>query len=115
MYINSDEQADAKGDSVRQDYSMMGDPPTLSHADDDGPPLGGTIDATVAVQDPHFYGNRSQMLIASPSLSLAPAQRPARKVSTRAKDLIDELQTINDQIHRIMFQVERAVSRLATN
>jgi len=33
----------------------------------------------------------------------------------RAKDLVAELDSINAQIHRIMFQVERAVARLATN
>jgi hypothetical protein len=33
----------------------------------------------------------------------------------RAKDLIAELNAINTQIHQIMFQVERAVARLATS
>ena len=32
-----------------------------------------------------------------------------------AKDLIAELDAINTQIHQIMFQVERAVSRLASS
>ena len=32
----------------------------------------------------------------------------------KAKDLIAELTLINSQIHRIMFQVDRAVTRLGT-
>jgi hypothetical protein len=44
----------------------------------------------------------------------APAALPTRP-QTRAKDLIAELNAINTQIHQIMFQVEKAVARLATS
>jgi len=46
--------------------------------------------------------------------SAAPAAGNVRD-RPRAKDLIAELDSINTQIHKIMFQVERAVARLATS
>lgn len=82
-----------------------------------GSPLKGTIGASVEASagQPDFYTQRSEALIRGAPVIQAPAQsRPAVR-QLRAKDLIAELNTINAQIHQIMFQVERAVSRLATS
>jgi hypothetical protein len=75
----------------------------------------GTVHSTMQPVSAGFYVERSEALIrgvplASTALPIAP-----RRTRTQlcAADLIAELQTINTQIHRMMFQVERAVANLA--
>jgi hypothetical protein len=75
----------------------------------------GTIDTSVELADPRSYAERSETLIRGAPISPPDGQRPDASRQGRAKDLIAELNTINAQIHQIMTQVERAVSRLATS
>ena len=74
----------------------------------------GTVDTNVEAIERSYYGDGSDTLIngapVTPEANQAPP--PPR---FRAKDLIAELDLINGQIHRIMFQVDRAVERLGTN
>jgi hypothetical protein len=73
----------------------------------------GTVDTSVEAVERSFYGEGSENLISGmPVGSTASGSAPAR---LRAKDLIAELNMINRQIHRIMFQVDRAVTRLGTS
>ena len=74
----------------------------------------GTIDATIETQDPHDYGVSSHLLC-NGAPSHPRRAHAATRADFRAKDLVDELKTINSQIHRIMFQVEKAVSRLSAS
>lgn len=75
--------------------------------------LEGTVPAKLAGADDRSYSYSSEELIRGrPVQATIPARSP-QKVS--AKDLVAELDSINAQIHRIMFQVERAVARLATS
>ena len=79
-------------------------------------PLDGSIQTKVRLQSERFFGERSESLIHGAPLparssSVATERTPGQ---LSAKDLIAELQTINSQIHRMMFQVERAVANLAT-
>lgn len=81
-----------------------------------GASVQGTIGANVqAIGELDFYAQRSETLISGLPVSLEPAQSQSKTRAFRAKDLIAELDAINAQIHKIMFQVERAVSRLATS
>lgn len=74
----------------------------------------GTIDASITAGDRHRYPATSESWICdAPLEAVQRIERP--KPQLRAKDLIAELDSINTQIHRIMFQVERAVAKLATN
>ena len=73
-----------------------------------------TVDATIETQDPHDYGVSSHLLCNGAPSHPRQAHSPTR-ADFRAKDLVDELKTINSQIHRIMFQVEKAVSRLSAS
>jgi hypothetical protein len=77
--------------------------------------LEGTIDATVEAPEGSCYGTLFRSWIRAP---LAMNRMEASRASSggfRAKDLIAELDIINGQIHRMMFQVERAVAHLATS
>jgi hypothetical protein len=77
--------------------------------------LRGTIDTSVGASDRHYFAEPSEMLTRGlPVAANAAASNPDR-AQTRARDLIAELSEINTQIHQIMFQVEKAVSRLATS
>ena len=75
----------------------------------------GTIAATLR-QDQGWYRDSSHWLIRG-TLFPERARAPARPLPPRfrAKDLVDELGSINAQIHKIMSQVEKAVARLATS
>ena len=77
----------------------------------------GTIDTVMRAADEQFFGEQSETV--TRGLPLAAAPRPAVSGRIRpqlcAKDLIAELDSINSQIHRMMFQVERAVARLAAS
>lgn len=76
----------------------------------DFPELRGTVAACLD-NDTAARGDCSQSLIRG-----APVRDRVPAVNRlRAKDLIAELDTINAQIHKIMFQVDRAVARLATS
>ena len=78
--------------------------------------VSGTIDASVVQGDPHYFAGASEMLIRGiPVTATNASQHIPVRAQTRAKDLIAELNAINTQIHQIMFQVEKAVSRLATS
>ena len=80
-----------------------------------GPELEGTIAASLH-DSRGQYGDASQSLIrGAPVRERAPSRSPAEPYRLRAKDLVAELDSINSQIHKIMFQVERAVARLATS
>jgi hypothetical protein len=75
----------------------------------------GTSATTIEAHAGHDDDVSSGTLASGGALSPAPEAHPPARSDFRAKDLIEELQTINSQIHRIMFQVERAVSRLSSN
>ena len=75
----------------------------------------GTIATSVELADPRSYGEPSETLIRGAPISPPDGRRTGESRQRRAKDLIAELNTINAQIHQIMNQVERAVSRLATS
>ena len=77
--------------------------------------VSGTIDASVVQGDPHYFAGASEMLIRGIPVATNASQHIPVSAQTRAKDLIAELNAINTQIHQIMFQVEKAVSRLATS
>jgi hypothetical protein len=77
--------------------------------------LRGTVPATVGETERRSYDYSSEALIRGWPVrdSQVAAVKSSQKV--RAKDLVAELDLINSQIHRMMFQVERAVARLATS
>lgn len=73
----------------------------------------GTVGATLDGADRHYFAGPSETLIRGiPVAVKLPVAAPVPR-QTLAKDLIAELSAINTQIHQIMFQVERAVARLA--
>jgi len=76
----------------------------------------GAVHAKLKAVDEHFYGEQSEALIRGAPLAAASPRPLPDPVRSRlsARDLIDELQSINTQIHQMMFQVERAVAKLAT-
>ena len=77
--------------------------------------VSGTIDASVVQGDPHYFTGASEMLIRGiPVTATNASQHIPVRAQTRA-NLIAELNAINTQVHQIMFQVEKAVSRLATS
>jgi hypothetical protein len=80
-----------------------------------GGELQGTIGATVQPIGDWSYGMLSDNWIRGTPLGPVPNAAVSESSPLRAKDLIAELDSINAQIHRMMFQVERAVSRLATS
>ena len=110
---NSDEQAATAGEFL-QLSALVG---YLGLISADAQELGaarGTVDTSVATVATPFYGHRSETQSSGapvnfPESPLASTPRPSR-----AKELIAELHVINGQIHQIMAQVERAMSRLAT-
>jgi hypothetical protein len=106
MYANVDADDDTAAESLQVSALMGGAPLTLSNT-----PPQGTVAARIASDDRHFYGRMSETLICGSPLGITRKPRP--RVS--ARDLVEELHSINTQIHRIMFQVEKAVSRLATS
>jgi hypothetical protein len=74
----------------------------------------GMIATSVQVpREPVIYASPSEAVIRGVPVRTRPTEAGA-PLKLRAKDLIAELDAINAQIHKIMFQVERAVSRLAT-
>lgn len=78
----------------------------------------GTIHAAVQAFEECSYDALSKEWVREEPLRLVAPCEPfphAGESGLRAKDLIAELNSINAQIHRMMFQVERAVSRLATS
>ena len=79
-------------------------------------PLIGAVHSTASRVDTRFYGERSEALIRGLPLirTALPSVSKPRRTKLCAKDLIAELESINSQIHRVMFQVERAVANLAT-
>jgi len=88
----------------------------LSDAELLGFPVQGTVEASVETVDRRdFYAHGSETLIRGLPVSQEQTGSVAASRQLRAKDLIAELHAINAQIHHIMFQVERAVSRLATS
>jgi hypothetical protein len=118
MYANpnSDDEAEAAGESLQVSAPIGTGSLTLSAAAQPaamGPQ--GTVEATIASEDRHFYRQGSETLIRGAPLALAPRSRERDRGRVSAKDLVEELHSINSQIHRIMFQVEEAVARLATN
>ena len=74
----------------------------------------GTVHTNVEAVERPYYGDRSDTLINGAPVTARPA-RSSPPPRFKAKDLIAELDMINGQIHRIMFQVDRAVERLGTN
>jgi hypothetical protein len=74
----------------------------------------GTVDATVQPIAEWSYCSLSEDWIRQAPMA-AGSDRAPLLPRVRAKDLIAELDSINAQIHHMMFQVERAVSRLATS
>ena len=118
MYANPhpDDEPEAAGDSLDVSAPMTIAPLTFSaveHPHDVA--VEGTVGASVALDDRHFYVRASETLVRGTPLAIAskPPQRDPSRV--RAKDLVEELHSINAQIHRIMFQVEKAVARLASS
>ena len=76
----------------------------------------GTVDTSVEAVERSFYGKRSDTVINGAPVVSPPDTAPGPvSPRLRAKDLIAELNMINRQIHRIMFQVDRAVTRLGTS
>jgi hypothetical protein len=75
----------------------------------------GTVGATVESSDEGSYGILSDNWIREEPLCAAADASSSSAPKPCAKDLIAELDSINAQIHRIMSQVEKAVSRLATS
>lgn len=73
----------------------------------------GTVDTSVEAVERSFYGEGSENLISGTPIGSTSGGLPPPRL--RAKDLIAELNMINQQIHRIMFQVDRAVTRLGTS
>jgi hypothetical protein len=112
MYANpnADDEAHQAGEFLQISALTGAGPLTLSAAEAGARPQG-TVEATIAAADRHFYGQGSEALIRGTPLAIT----PKRRTRVSAKDLVDELQSINTQIHRIMFQVEKAVARLATS
>ena len=109
--IGQDDQARSAGESL-QISALLGFAALLSQ--DAGEARRGTVDATVETVERSFYGKRSDMLINGMPVSTDHEEPAIVAPRLRAKDLIAELNLINRQIHRIMFQVDRAVTRLGT-
>lgn len=78
--------------------------------------ISGGVHANMRDAGEHFYGEPSETLIRGIPIPRAapPPDPPPIRPQLSAKDLIAELHSINTQIHRMMFQVERAVAKLAT-
>src|SRR4051812_23679041 len=76
----------------------------------------GAVHSTMKPVGDGFYGERSEGWIHGVPLvrTAMPIAPKPKGTQLCAKDLIAELQSINSQIHRMMFQVERAVANLAT-
>ena len=110
--IGQDDEARSASESL-QISALLGFAALLSPDAAEPGARRGTIDATVEAVERSFYGKRSDMLINGMPVSTE-HEEPAVAPRLRAKDLIAELNLINRQIHRIMFQVDRAVTRLGT-
>jgi hypothetical protein len=78
--------------------------------------LRGIVGATVPADEDSSYASLPDEWLLEEPFGMA-ADRPPESVQPRfrAKELAAELDSINAQIHRMMFQVERAVARLATS
>lgn len=77
--------------------------------------LEGAVRVRMLPVEAGLYRDRSETLIRGIPLvrTIPPPVPKAQPPKHSAKDLIAELQSINNQIHRMMFQVERAVANLA--
>ena len=109
--IGQDDEARNAGESL-QISALLGFAGLISPDIGQDGSARGTVDASVEAGERSFYGKRSDALINGAPVSsghlASDRPRPC------AKDLIAELNMINRQIHRIMFQVDRAVTRLGT-
>lgn len=76
----------------------------------------GTVDVHVA-RNSVDYAHPSETLVrGAPMAAFRELIRSeASGPRLRPADLVEELQLINDEIHRIMSKVEQAVAKLATN
>jgi hypothetical protein len=109
--IGKDVEVRTAGDSL-QISALLGFAALISPDVGDVGGRRGTVDTSVGAVERSFYGEGSENLISgAPVGSASGGSEPPR---LRAKDLIAELNMINRQIHRIMFQVDRAVTRLGT-
>jgi hypothetical protein len=107
-----DDDVPATGEPVRASGRLGYAAPILA---EDSVAVHGTVGANMTATDPHFYGRGSEAVTAGvPVREHGASVKPVPR-QPRTKDLIAELHAINAQIHQIMFQVERAVSRLATS
>lgn len=111
--IGQNDEVRSVGESL-QITALLGFAALLSPDAADAGARRGTVDATVEAVERSFYGKRSDTLINGMPVSLEPEVPTMAAPRLRAKDLIAELNLINRQIHRIMFQVDRAVTRLGT-
>jgi hypothetical protein len=75
--------------------------------------LKGTVGATVRNFDQRAYISAPAALLHQMPLGPARPRDSGPGPRVHARDLIAELDSINTQIQRMMFQVERAVARLA--
>lgn len=114
--INPNVSALAVGDPVHTS-TLLGYTALIFYEVDqlEGSLVVGTVDTNVADGNPHYFGGSSEMLTRGIPVAAKPSPAAPSRPQTRARDLIAELSEINTQIHHIMFQVEKAVSRLATS
>jgi hypothetical protein len=112
--IGHDDDACTVGESL-QISALLGFAAFLSPEIGEARAARGTIDASVEAVERTFYGKRSDMVVNGAPISARSTQSGSAPPKLRAKDLIAELNLINRQIHRIMFQVDRAVTRLGTS
>ena len=111
---DQDDEARAAGDSL-QVSALLGFAALVSPDVGQIGPEQGTVDTSVEAVERTFYREGSETLISGAPVSTKRDTSAQPSPRLRAKDLIAELNTINRQIHRIMFQVERAVTRLGTS
>ena len=112
--IGQDDAARSAGDSL-QISALLGFAAMISPDVSEVGAGRGTVDATVEFVERSFYGKRSDALINGMPLSTELLEPPMAAPRLKAKDLVAELNLINSQIHRIMSQVDRAVTRLGTS
>lgn len=111
--IGQDDEARTAGESL-QISALLGFAGLISPDIGQDGSARGTVDASVEAGERSFYGKRSDTLINGAPVSAGHPASAADRPKPCAKDLIAELNLINRQIHRIMFQVDRAVTRLGT-
>lgn len=111
--IGTDEEGSRAGDCL-QISALLGFAASISPDIGEVGSARGTIDASVEAVERSFYGKQSDTVINGAPVTARHAERASDAPRLCAKDLIAELNLINRQIHRIMFQVDRAVTRLGT-